>query len=56
MVRIMDKSDILQHIPFDEYEGSEYNDIKNIHFRGFNRFYEDGCSVLYGYHTYRVRL
>ena len=51
----MDKFAILQHIPFEEYEGSQYNETKDIHFKGFNGFYEEGCSVLQcvnGYYYY----
>ena len=53
----MDKFAILQHIPFYEYEGSEYKDIKELNFEGFNGFYRNGCSVLQcvnGYYHHHI--
>ena len=52
VVRIMDKSDILQHIPFDEYEGSQYNETKDIHFEGFNKYKKTGGTPLQCVNTY----
>ena len=48
----MDKFAILQHIPFEEYEGSEYNETKDIHFKGFNGFYRNSHSALQCVNTY----
>ena len=53
----MDKFAILQHVPFYEYEGSEYKDIKELNFEGFNGFYRNGCSVLQcvnGYYYHHI--
>ena len=48
----MDKFAILQHIPFDEYEGSQYNETKDIHFEGFNKYKKTGGTPLQCVNTY----
>lgn len=42
----MDKYDILQKIGLFDYPNCEYLDVKKEHYRNFNRYLSEGCSVI----------
>lgn len=41
----MDKHDKLQRIPMCDYSTCEYEDVKEIYYRCFNEYIEEGCTV-----------
>lgn len=42
----MNKHDKLQKIKMFDYPNCGYVDVKNMHYRSFNQFFEAGCTVI----------
>ena len=41
----MDKHDVLQRIPLDNYPDCGYTDVKDLYYRGFKQYIAEGCTV-----------
>ena len=52
----MGKHDKLQKIKMFDYPNCGYEDVKKMHFRSFNQFFEADCTVVQSVNGHLLRL